>query len=378
MDSWEQKFKRASWEIQPRPEGLAETYERARRRHRNRRLGAGAVGLTCTVALLAALAAVVPSHAPNIAASTIAFPVKGRVLAARESGSSMWVLTCSYKCSGRSYRGHLQRLDSDTGRVGPTVDLTAPSGLAVDDTGVCVISFEEGTVTHLSVSGDVLSTTHLELPSPIVPGDSAFLPETIAVGEGGVWVASNRGEMARLDPSTGTIERYIPLPPDGLGGNIVAAFGYVWIAEGLVTAKLDPSTNQVVATIPVNQGQLTLAPVQVSVAGSDLWVTGDWARPATDEAGNHYLEATDEWATVSIDPVTGKVSTVASVAKGSTLVAGAGQVWVIREKGNSARQVRDGRLAPTAQLGGRLLAVDSARIWLRMGDGSIVARPAFA
>ncbi len=266
-----------------------------------------------TVALAAGLLAVwVASHRSSPATGPVAFPITGRVLAASEHGGALWVLTCDRGgfCSGRSSRGRLQRLDPTTGRVGATVQLRAPTGLAVDDTGEWVFSISDGTVTHLDEAGNVLSVTQLELPTPIA-GNTVFLPAAIAVGEGAVWVPSDVGGLARLDPSTGSVVQFIPLPPDSFGGNLVTGFGSVWIPEQLFgVARLDPATNQVVATIPITQNGLLLNASEVAVAGSQLWVTGDWAKPITDEGGNPAFGATDQWGVASIDPATAQVRSI--------------------------------------------------------------------
>jgi len=43
------------------------------------------------------------------------------------------------------------------------------------------------------------ATLQLVLPFEIVPGDDAFLPFDVAVGENAVWVSTARGALARLD-----------------------------------------------------------------------------------------------------------------------------------------------------------------------------------
>jgi outer membrane protein assembly factor BamB len=376
VDSWRQKIFQAAEQIEPHSDGLTVAYELARRRQRNRRIEAGAMGIALTVALVAGLAAVVATHGSSPAAAPVVFSLTGRVLAADVRGGSLWVLSCDQGCSGRSSIGRLVRLDPSTAGVEATAHLRSPSGLAVDDTGEWVISVWDGTVTHLDATGSVLSTTQLELPAPIQAEDTAFLPQSIAVGEGGVWVASDRGELARLDPSTGSVEKYIALPPEELGGNLVADFGSVWIVASLGLSQLDPATNQVVQTISITQNGLTLAPNEVAVGGSELWVTGVWARPVTDEAGTASLELTDGWAVASVDPATGKVTSITSVAEGTSLVAGAGQLWVVSASSSSARQVRGGRLAPVTGLEGKLVAVDSDRVWSVTRGGEIVASPA--
>jgi streptogramin lyase len=334
------------------------------------------LGIALAVALAGGLIAVsVARHGSRPAVGPIAFPVTGRLLAATEHDGSLWVLTCDHGwCSRRSSTGRLQRLDTKTGRVGATVHLRAPSGLAVDDTGEWVFSIYDGTVTHLDMAGNVVSVTQLELPTSI-GGDTAFLPQAIAIGEGAVWVPTDRGELARLDPSTGAVVQYIPLPPDAFGGNLVTGFGSVWIPEDLLgVAQLDPATNQVITTVPITQNGLTLSTNEVAVAGSELWVSGPWSQPVTDEGGNTSLELIESWAVASIDPTTGQVTSITSFATPSALVAGAGRLWVVNARGVPSWQVHGVRLERFSGLRGRLVAVGSDRVWILTHSGEIAAR----
>jgi streptogramin lyase len=195
------------------------------------------------------------------------------------------------------------------------------------------------------------------------------------VGEGAVWVPSNGGELARLDPSTGSVEQYIPLPPDAFGGNLVTGFGSVWIPEQLLgVAQLNPVTNRAVGTIPITQNGLTLATNEVAVASGELWVSGQWSQPVTDEGGNTSLELIESWAVASIDPTTGKVTSITSVATPSALVAGAGLLWVVNSEGVPTWQIQGGRLAHLSGLKGKLVAIDSDRVWVLTRGGIITAR----
>ncbi len=155
----------------------------------------------------------------------------------------------------------------------------------------------------------------------------------------------------------------------------MTGFGRVWIVERLLgLAQLDPATNRVVATIPITQNGLLLNASEVAVAGSQLWVTGDWAKPITEQGGHPAFGATDQWGVASIDPTTGQLTSITTFPTPSGLVAGAGRLWVVNGNGVPAWRVRGGRLAHFSGLRGRLVAVGSDRVWVLTHGGEIAAR----
>jgi YVTN family beta-propeller protein len=142
-----------------------------------------------------------------------------------------------------------------------------------------------------AVSDPVVSAT-------VKVGDSPG--DAIAVGEGGVWVAvqgSGGGDrVVRIDPRTNDVVATIPV--NSSPWDVAVGAGSVWVTgygetKSGVLQRIDPTTNQVVATITVDPSG---HPGPVAAGGDAVWVNvGD----------------TNSDSLVRIDPVTNRV--VASV-----------------------------------------------------------------
>jgi len=144
-------------------------------------------------------------------------------------------------------------------------------------------------------------------------------PRAVAVGEAAVWAAVSTGEpdgslIVKIDPTTNEIVETIPIR---VASDIAVGDGALWTTswegdEG-VLLRIDPATLDVVATIPVG-GILG----NVAYGFGDVWVTrstsGD---PSADEL-------------VRIDPATKQVVARVRVEGGEArdVVVGEGSVWV--------------------------------------------------
>ena len=147
---------------------------------------------------------------------------------------------------------------------------------------------------------------------------------SLALGAGSVWVLSDSaGILTRISPRTNSIQAVIKVKPF----SYCAAFGYgaVWITNsgqiqyqrnGEVTArelgsvqKIDPKTNQVVATISVG-----IAPNFLATGENGIWVLnqGDGSVSRINPNTNQLIATIDA-----------KVS-----GAGGDITAGAGRVWV--------------------------------------------------
>jgi YVTN family beta-propeller protein len=85
-------------------------------------------------------------------------------------------------------------------------------------------------------------------------------PEMVAVGEGSVWVTQiNDNTVARIDPQTNNVVATIPVGRDPVG--IVIARQAVWVANGSdgTVSRIDPRTNKVVTTIHIGGSPQLLA-----------------------------------------------------------------------------------------------------------------------
>jgi hypothetical protein len=147
-------------------------------------------------------------------------------------------------------------------------------------------------------------------------------PQAIAVGEGGVWVdvpANGPGtapEIVHIDPSSDRVVARIPVPEGE--SDIAAGEGSVWVTRDsrtqgqlvLQTLRIDPATDKITATLPDVGGQ-------VAVGEGYLWALASGPGDSTTTT------------LVKIDPSTG--ATISSLPLGATatdIVVGGGFVWV--------------------------------------------------
>jgi hypothetical protein len=104
-------------------------------------------------------------------------------------------------------------------------------------------------------------------------------PRDIAVGYGSVWVSVNdfgtdreRSSIVRVDPTTNKIVATIPV---GSAGRVTAGAGAIWVLEHeddqTVLVRIDPRPNEVVARIPLGASASDIAADETGV-----WVTGDF------------------------------------------------------------------------------------------------------
>jgi hypothetical protein len=145
-------------------------------------------------------------------------------------------------------------------------------------------------------------------------------PRDVAVGAGAVWVTVNdfdEGEpethsLLRIDPATNEIVATIPVRS---AGHIAVGAGAVWTIdyiEGSDTlVRIDPSSNRVVATIPVGYYAFDVAAVDGAV-----WVTRD------------IVGAGRSGEVIRIDPATNEVvARILVEGRIRDVVVGEGGIW---------------------------------------------------
>lgn len=181
-----------------------------------------------------------------------------------------------------------------------TIPVREPQALAVGAGGVWLVEPGSDTVTRLDPqSGRVAARIHLRLPRPIA-GERYFLPSAITVGAGSVWVSTERGYVAQIDPARNRIERMIStgLRP---AGQLTVAGGSVWIAaqlDGLL--RIDPRSGLPHGTGPIEaEGGARLSLGEVSGDGGTLWAAGAWAKQGT---GGHDYALAGGKAVAVLDP----------------------------------------------------------------------------
>ncbi len=178
---------------------------------------------------------------------------------------------------------------------------------------------------------------------------------TMALLEGSLWVANCEGaNLYRVDIETGEIQAIIATGIANPRGetNVVSGAGAIWVpsdATGKIS-RIDPATNEVVATIDVVPGTFFLA------FGFDaLWAV-----------------SSDEQKLQRIDPATNEV--ISSVDLGNQpgfLAAGEGGVWVQEQGDGTVARVdpETNTLTQRTKVGDTLLYGDidvgDGKVWLR-------------
>ena len=141
--------------------------------------------------------------------------------------------------------------------------------IAVAATAFLVQSFNQPT-PQLPVSTPSDVPEHLQA-QVVDQVDVGPFPQAIAVGEGGVWVdvpANDPGaspEIVHIDPSSDRVVARIPVPEGE--SDIAAGEGSVWVTKAartpggqlaLQTLRIEPATDKVIATLPDVGGQVAV------------------------------------------------------------------------------------------------------------------------
>jgi DNA-binding SARP family transcriptional activator/ABC-type branched-subunit amino acid transport system substrate-binding protein len=223
-------------------------------------------------------------------------------------------------------------LDPATGQRLATVPLgTSPSVIAAGDGNVWVVDADDRTLTQIDQATRSVRRTF----------NTAATPTDVAVGAGSVWIG-NAGESTsvqsgghlpvsidRLDPTTGDVVARIHLPTGPAGSefdvlapglsqrHVAVATDAVWvIGPGLMVSRIDPRTNEIVATVPDLQAE------NIAAGEGEVWIT----------KGGEVIEVDPVRNTVaSRSFLTEYALTDIAIGAGSAWVAdpGAGKVWRI-------------------------------------------------
>jgi streptogramin lyase len=344
MSDVKELLRTALGDDRPPTDSLERTMGRSAPRRTRRRVVAGALGLVLTAALSVGLVLVAtggrPAPAvhptPSVTTIGLANPLRvgGKIPAIAFHDGSAWVLTCSSRCGSEQGIHALERWDLATGHKTAVLPVGAYSQLAAGEGAVWAIDFTAGTVSRIDpATNRVSATIHLELPFAVCtncPDARAFLPIGIAVGEGRVWVDTDRGAVAEIDPATNKVVRYFRLPGEAPSG-IAAGLGAVWIAggtEGLF--RIDATTGHIDRLYPIGRHadagpavapqSVIVTPTEVWVAGSTVHLTGFPADPWASSGGSEV---------VGIDPATFSIDSILAMPWDSATVIGATSQAVI-------------------------------------------------
>jgi YVTN family beta-propeller protein len=221
---------------------------------------------------------------------------------------SLWVTNCG--------SGSVSRIDPKTDKVIATVTTgDCPFGAAALGQAVWVVNADD----HVSrIDPKANTVTNIRLPLTPCATASVFPYRHLTTGAGALWVATPRGRVVRLDPSTGHVTATIRVaPPCSNVGGVTVGFGSVWASvdgtssqsERAQIVRIDLHTLKVTARIRSRQGQ---AAEGVAYRGRAWFGHGDNAASILEE----------------IDPATNRI--VATIKLGDyagNVVTGAGSLW---------------------------------------------------
>jgi streptogramin lyase len=186
----------------------------------------------------------------------------------------------------------------------------------------------------------------------------------MTVGFGSLWVVNYKPDrVSRIDPTKGKVLAEVPLAGKACLGVAVTA-DRVWVPTcGKVTLNaVDPRTNRLVSRHRL--------PITVKVEGSFAIRDGSLWLPVTGRDSSSS-------AIARIDPGTGAVQRLISVARGSeAVVSGFGAIWVASSGTDAVLKidpVRD-RVVSRITVGPspKFMAVGDGALWVQnRGDGSV-------
>jgi virginiamycin B lyase len=290
---------------------------------------------------------------PSAEERTVQTTVEGFPNALAVGNGGVWVVR-----DGR----RIFRLDPKSGEVngrigaGDELGSERPCGVAVGQDAVWVATLS-GKVARIGTRTARLSTL-------IDTGEAAC----VTAGAGGVWVtAPQSGKVVRIDPSTNQVVAEIPL--DGFPEGITVGAGSVWVAasdppdgaNGAVS-RIDPRSNEIVRTILVPN-----LPEFLDAGAGGVWVTSNNGTVA------------------EIDPRMNQLVATVRISDGgrTTLAVGGNSVWAseIVAQGESAPVVRiDPQTAQVAEtvlesVGSPLgMAFGAGALWITNYDQGTVTR----
>ena len=290
--------------------------------------------------LLALLAAAAPFAATSGVVAKIPLAVATAPCAAAAGGRFVWV--SEY---GAPY---LVRINPKTGKVvGKTHIGFGSCGLGYGAGSMWVEDTSSSTISRVSVTtGKRLKA----IPVGSTPYDATF-------ASGATWTtAHGKGELERIDPARNRVVNRWPLP---LATGVVGAFGSIWAAGAAGVIRVDPASNTVIATIPVDGGAgwtaastdavwvttpsgLARIDPQTNAVVATIPLVGAPALGDPDVVGGKvWVPQIQRNAIAVIDPATNTVTQTVKAGMGPFVVTQiAGEAWVPSWKGHDIWRIR--------------------------------------
>jgi hypothetical protein len=324
-------------DFEPRHVDSRNVVARLERRRRRRLGGFAAVAVAATAAIMFAVVLTPSDHplSPPMVSASVQLTMPGRVLDSVSGDGALWVLTCETSCDNAAEagagRGDLVKVDGASGSIESATPVTDPHSLAFGEGGVWVISTFDDTVSRFDpATGKQVASIPLALPTPIGTGAEAFrfVPFTAVAGAGSVWVGTDRGYVAQIDPRSNEVARTIKTsaPADDLavaGGSVAVAANL----EGVLT--IDAATGAVSSPEPIEDASgRRLSVSELFEAEGSLWAEGAWSEAVGKDSGGSYV-GTDEKGVVELDPRSGRIEHTATVPGELSVRAVSGsRIWL--------------------------------------------------
>lgn len=238
----------------------------------------------------------------------------GRVTDATTLRNNVWVLTCERQCSAtsptRDAAGQLTELDSRDLRVLKREPMTDPGVLTAGGNAIWVAHFATGNLSRVDPqTGLTTATLHLQLPTPIVPGDRAFLPSGISFSSEHVWVTTARGWVAEIDPRRVHVVRMVRSSSQAT--STTTAANLTWLADELYgVGTFSPNATHVTRH-PIEWAGQRVSIESVAHGAGLIWAFGAKTSGSTVTAGS---------VVTTINPTNGHITRQWSTPSGATMI----------------------------------------------------------
>ncbi|MDQ6729197.1 MAG: hypothetical protein M3022_02525 [Actinomycetota bacterium] len=249
--------------------------------------------------------------------------------------------------------------------------MSNPQAFAIGAGGIWLAHFWSGTVTQVDPStGTTIQRISLVLPKPYFGRDRRFLPSSIGIANGAVWVATARGWLAEIAATTGRLEAMLPAPPD-VTGQVMAGSSGTWVAEStLGLGLIRPRSHRLELRSITDAYSRPLAIDQFAIGGGRLWSYG----MTTHATGAGAVLTNSAMLTVP-DERTGKIIRQIAVPAGRyDLAYGHGAVFLANSRnGRLIRINRDYTIRHLRSIRppGRLLTIAAGAIWTATEAGHL-------
>jgi streptogramin lyase len=195
-----------------------------------------------------------------------------------------------------------------------------------------------------------------------IPGE----PDWMAEGFGSVWVSRTDPEgegnfLDRIDPSTNEVVASIPVGRHPCHG-VAVGFDAVWVPTCMDQriVQVDPAKNKVVGSfdVPLHRAD----GLRIAAAFGALWIVSP-----NPEGGD---------ALARIDPGTGKLETIPLATPSTWVVEGFGSLWVMSPEGGSVYRVDPKTMSVAGSIEGlgepETAAAGDGVLWVNdVADGTI-------